>query len=224
MMMPLPLLVPFVISLGWTADPVCAASTAFVAGTSPAPLLGTGKLSWDLQPAGTASWLPTQMPDQTLRIPLAGPVFLFGQAEKDNLAPAQNSRFVGQTGVTWKLPVQAGVELLLSCGPEVTYVDTPRTDRVQERLPLPVQTRLLRVDVQCRWHVLARVGLECQGSVCPALNPGELDEFYQDLHLAFTLNPGGQFNIGARRYWEKAADAKPGPESGELYGDIRLSW
>jgi hypothetical protein len=162
--------------------------------------------------------------DQAFRIPLAGAVFLFGQAEKDNLALSQGSRVIGQTGVTWKLPVQAGLELLLSCGPEVTYVDVLRTDRAQDRSLLPFQTRLLRVDLQCRWQLLGQVGLECQGSVCPALNPGEPDAFHEDLRLAFPLTRGGQFLLGAKHYWEKAADVKPSPESGQLYGDIRLIW
>jgi hypothetical protein len=162
--------------------------------------------------------------DQAIRIPLAGAVFLFGQAEKDSLAPAQSSRVIGQTGVSWKLPVQPGLELLLSCGPEVTYTDVLRTDHTQDRSLLPFQTRLLRVDVQCRWQVLGQVGLECQGSVCPALNPGEQDAFHQDLHLAFPLTRGGQFLLGAKRYWEKAADVKPAPDTGQLYGDVRLIW
>jgi hypothetical protein len=162
--------------------------------------------------------------DQSVRIPLAGPVFLFGQAEKDNFAPSQAARFVGHTGLTWKLPVQAGFELLLSCGPEVTYMDTLPPDRLQDRPSLPFQTRLLRVDVQCRWRLLRQVGLECQGSLCPALNPGEQDAFHQDLHLAFPLTSSGQFNLGAKYSWDKSPDVKLGPESGQVYGDFRLIW
>jgi hypothetical protein len=162
--------------------------------------------------------------DQTFRIPLTGPVFLFGQAEKDGFAPAQGSRYFGQTGVTWKLPVQPGLELLFSCGPEVIYTDALRPDRGPDRPLLPLQTRLLRLDLQCHWRLLGQVGLECQASVCPALNSGEQDAFHEDLHLAFPLTRGGQFLLGAKRYWEKAADIKPAPDSGQLYGDFRLIW
>src|SRR5262249_42047057 len=140
---------------------------------------------------------PDQSTDQTLRIPLAGPVFFFGQAEKDIVVSTQGPRFVGQTGLTLKMPIQQGVEFLLSCGPEVTYIDLLRPDRLQDRPFLPFQTRLLRVDVQCRWRLLRQLGLECQGSVCPALNPGEQDAFRHDVHLALPLCNGGEFHFGA---------------------------
>jgi hypothetical protein len=162
--------------------------------------------------------------DQSVRIALAGPVFLFGHAEKDNFAPSQASRFVGHTGLTCKLPIQEGFELRLSCGPELTYTDTLPSDRLQDHPPLPFQRRLLRVDVQCRWRLLRQVGLECQGSVCPALNPGEQDAFHQDLHLAFPLTGSGRFNLGAKYSWDRSPDIKLGPESGQVYGDFRLIW
>lgn len=279
MTLPLPLLVPFLISMGWRAIPhsahipvlhqaeaarsvgsVCLTVDPVDSRTAPpdsivpppaalslwmqAPLqdlhssvmepsaarkvtdilsLPAAAVSGAGSPVFTMATLD-QPRDQAFRIPLAGAVFLFGQAERDGLAPAQGSRLIGQTGVTWKLPVQAGLELLLSCGPEVTYTDVLRSDRAPDHSLLPFQTRLLRVDLQCRWHLLEQVGLECQGSVCPALNPGEQDAFYQDLHLAFPLTRRGQFLLGAKRYWEKAADVKPGPDSGQLYGDVRLTW
>jgi hypothetical protein len=296
MMLPLPLLITFLVTVGWEAAPTGwsvreweslnaaqpapslshflrlpsrrgSAWLSFQEQNCPfgncgtVPLLGTdvhgeavagahaALLLWSQEPWGglnspgteqtaghafvgsrsSAGWVPAnslemedRTRDQSVRILLAGPVFLFGQAEEDNLAPAQASRFVGHTGLTWKLPVQAGFELLLSCGPEVTYTDTP--DRLQDRSPLPLQTRLLRLDVQCRWRLLRQVGLECQGSVCPALNPGEQDAFHQDLHLAFPLTSGGRFNLGAKYSWDRSPDVKLGPESGQVYGDFRLIW
>ena len=167
---------------------------------------------------------PDPSSDQTFRIPLAGTIFFFGQAEKDFLVSSQGPRFVGQTGLTWKMPIQPGVEFLLSCGPEVTYVDVPRPDRLQDRPCLPFQTRLLRLDVQCRWRLLRQLGLECQGSVCPALNAGEQDAFRHDLHLALPLCNGGEFHLGAKYYWERTTDVKPVPDSGQVYGDFHLIW
>jgi hypothetical protein len=291
MILPLPFLIPFLVTAGWGPGPACcsvrerekdsavlggffpniplAGESAWlsspqadalfencelfgaevqvdsVAGAHAAFSLWNQELSGDSRSPGleqsaapelaasrsSAGWLPAtflemedRARDQSVRIPLAGSVFLFGQAEKDNLAPAQASRFVGHTGLTWKLPVQAGFELLLSCGPEVTYTDTLPSDRLQDRPPLPLQTRLLRVDVQCRWRLLRQIGLECQGSVCPALNPGEQDAFHQDLHLAFPLTNSGRFNLGAKYSWDKSTDVKLGPESGQVYGDFRLNW
>ncbi len=227
MILPLPLLAPFLLGVGWETGAQVNAIPA-----QPLPWqhagLGDGGADpiWSTSPKTVPELVgrPERPPDQAFRIPLAGPVFLFGQAEKDTLVPVQGSRFIGQTGLTWKLPVQAGIELLLSCGPEVTYIDPLRPERTQDHPALPFQTRLLRVDVQCRWRLLSKLGLECQGSVCPALNPGEPDEFFQDIHLALPLSRGGQLNLGAKRYWEKAADAKPGPDTGQLYGDFRLAW
>jgi hypothetical protein len=177
-------------------------------------------------PKGIAnsSYVPSQSSDQTLRIPLAGSVSFFGQAEKDILVSPQGPRFIGQTGLTWKMPIQPGVEFLLSCGPEVTYVDVLRPDRLQDHPFLPFQTRLLRLDVQCRWRLSGQLGLECQGSVCPALNPGEQDAFRHDLHLALPLCNGGEFHLGAKYYWERTTEIKPVPDSGQVYGDFRLIW
>jgi hypothetical protein len=241
MLLPLPLLIPFLVAVGWgTVPPIAPAAQPSLPrwieeqwwGSSPAVLERPalrGFADSHFPASGDLSGVaplrpPDQASDPALRIPLAGPVFLFGQAEKDTLLSSQVPHYIGQTGVTWKMPIQPGVEFLLSCGSEVTYIDVLRPDRLQDRASLPVQTRLLRLDVQCRWRVLGQLGLECQGSICPALNPGEQDAFRHDLHLALPLSNGGEFHLGAKYYWERATDVKPGPDSGQFYGDFRLVW
>jgi hypothetical protein len=251
MFLPLPFLIPFLVATAWATIPPCPAGIPDVdAGSTepvPPPLppwmedLSRASQSAALErpalkgfadtlfpaagqsPGAPMMRLPEPASDQAFRLPLVGSVFLFGQAEKDTLFSSQLPHYIGQTGLTWKMPVQPGVEFLLSCGPELTYIDA-RPDRSQDRPGLPFQTRLLRVDVQCRWRLLGQLGLECQGSVCPALNPGEQDAFRHDLHLALPLSKGGEFHLGAKYYWERTTDIKPGPDSGQLYGDFRLSW
>jgi hypothetical protein len=252
MLFSLPSFISFFVAAGWGTIPLCPVASPNVNAASMPPAQpalppwmeeqgwfshsaglerpGGGGLPDPLlpaagQPLGATLMQPAdQASDPSLRIPLAGTVFVFGQAEKDTLLSSQTAHYIGQTGVSWKMPVQAGVEFLFSCGPELTYIDLLRPDRPQDRSALPFQTRLLRLDVQCRWRLLGQLGLECQGSVCPALNPGEQDAFRHDLHLALPLCHGGEFHLGAKYYWERTTDIKPGPDSGQLYGDFRLIW
>jgi hypothetical protein len=127
---------------------------------------------------------------------------------------------LGQAGVAWKLPVGDAAELLFRCGPEMTYGDLFRPDRQQA----PLRPQWLRLEVQGRWPLLGPLGLECQGAVRPALDPGERDSIDRDLRLVFPMGRSGQWQLGARRRWENGGDAKTGSEDRLLYGGFRLAW
>jgi hypothetical protein len=155
---------------------------------------------------------------------LTGPVFLFGQIHREEGAAPPASRLAGQTGVAWKVPAPGAAELLLRCGPELSPLGSLGLGRAPEHFALPVQPHWLRLDAQCRWSLANELGLEYQGTACPAFNPWERDRISQDLRLVVPVGRDGQLQLGARYSWESGDEAKPGPEGSQLYVGVRLRW
>ncbi|MFL5243277.1 MAG: hypothetical protein ACJ8FY_14320 [Gemmataceae bacterium] len=164
--------------------------------------------------------------DKALRVPLAGSVFLFGQARKaDEMADSQATKFTGgQTGVGWGIPIQNNAELLFRCGPQVTANDAARSGPSQDRSALPFSAQYLRLDVEGRWLLMGQLTLEWQGAITPAFNSFERDMIQHDLRLVFPLGQTGQLQMGTKHYWENKADSKTWEEGGQLYGGFRLKW
>jgi hypothetical protein len=127
---------------------------------------------------------------------------------------------MGDTGVAWKQPLYSGSEVLVRCGSQLTYTEPARPDRSA----LPIQGRWLQLDATWHQALWGLVGLECQGSAAPALNPGERDRISQDLRVVLPLGAGGQFQFGVQHYWEASGDTKPGSDGAQLSGGLRLKW
>jgi hypothetical protein len=155
--------------------------------------------------------------DQTWKRSVLGPFYLFGQlgANGDEVA-AREVKVAGKTGLACKLPLVAGGEVTLRGGPSVSYADPVKTDRLKDRSEM-------LVEVQARWPLLARIGLEYQGTACPALSPLDRDWFDQDLRLAFPLGTAGKFKLGAKRHWENVPDPRPLADSVQLYLGLELT-
>jgi hypothetical protein len=68
------------------------------------------------------------------------------------------------------------------------------------------------------------VGLECQGSACPALNAGERDRLRHDLRAVIPVGQGRQLQFGAIYTWENGADPNGGSDATQLYGGLRWQW
>jgi hypothetical protein len=151
--------------------------------------------------------------DETWRFPMLGPFYLFGQfGANGDEAAAREVKVVGQTGLACKIPVGAG-ELVLRSGPSVSHTD-PRG--------LKDRSEML-VDVQARWPLLARIGLEYQGSACPALSPLDKDWVDQDVRLAFPLGAMGKLKVGAKHHWENVNEPRPGADHTQLYMGLELT-
>jgi hypothetical protein len=163
-------------------------------------------------------WKRTWQTNQSYRLPLAGPLFVFGQlGANSEEAAQQDMQVTGQTGLACKLP-QLGpvVDVQVRGGPRVAYTDPLRPERtaghsdwlleVQARLPLP-----------------ARVGLEYQGTAAPALTPVDHDWINQDVHLAFPVGAAGKFQLGAKHKWQDAPSSRTGADSTQLYMGLQLS-
>jgi hypothetical protein len=163
--------------------------------------------------------------EEALGLPFAGSVALFRELKGgDGFAASPDSKIVGGSGLSCKLPIHPGAALVVSAGPAMTYLGLPGTSRAPDRTGLPLQSRLLRLEAQCRWPLMGPVGLECQGTACPALSAGERDRLNQDLRVVCPLGHGGQLRIGAKRSWEVGGDPRPGTDAMQFYGGFRLRW
>jgi hypothetical protein len=192
------------------------------------------KEPWELSPPPATSGAPgsprddTTAPpalpkDSSLRLPLAGPVFLFGQVQKgeDWMPVPATGKMIGDTGLACKLPNLAGAEMLFRLGPEMTY---DKAFKSTDRSALPVRPQWLRLDLQARWSLLGPVGLECQGTALPALADFERDRIIQDIRAVVPLGKSGQFQLGAKHTWENVNDSKPWNEATQFYGGFKLGW
>jgi hypothetical protein len=151
--------------------------------------------------------------DESWRLPVLGPFFVFGQlgANGDENA-SREVKVVGRTGLACKIPVGAG-EVVLRSGPSLSHTD-PRG--------LKDRSEML-VEVQARWPLLAHVGLEYQGSAAPALSPLDKDWVNQDVSLAFLLGTMGKFKVGAKQHWENLNDPRAWTEGRQLYLGLELT-
>jgi hypothetical protein len=124
------------------------------------------------------------------------------------------------TGLAWKLPVYPGNEFQFRCGSEWSYGGAPR----QDHSVLPFQGHMLRLSGVWHWSLYGPVGLECEGIASPALGPGERDRISQGLRATIPVGANGQFQLGAKHFWDGSNDAKPGIGGAEFFGGVRLKW
>jgi hypothetical protein len=155
--------------------------------------------------------------DQTWKRSVLGPFYLYGQlgANGDEVA-SREVKVAGKTGLACKLPFLSGGEVVLRGGPSVSYSDPVKSDRFKDRSEM-------LVEVQARWPLLSGIGLEYQGTACPALSPLDKDWIDQDLRLAFPLGTAGKFKLGAKRHWENVPDPRSLADSVQLYLGLELT-
>jgi hypothetical protein len=56
------------------------------------------------------------------------------------------------------------------------------------------------------------------------VNPGEHDLVMQELRAIVPIGASGEFQFGARHYWETTGDAKSSIEGAQVYGSVRFRW
>jgi hypothetical protein len=162
----------------------------------------------------------------SVKIPLAGSVFLFGQAKKEDSGTGPEPKITGGlTGLGFGIPLDKDVEVYFRCGSAVTAKgSSTRADPASDRSSLPFSSQLLRLEVQGRWLVMGPFHLEWVGAASPATTALEHDLFEHDLRLVFPLGQIGQLQMGTKHYWESKPDSKLWNENGQLYGGFQLKW
>jgi hypothetical protein len=161
---------------------------------------GVSDTIWD-SPFSKRGW----QTDESWKLSVAGPVFVFGQASASaEDALQQDAHVNGKTGLGCQVPLPVG-ELLLKGGTNTTYSDVLRPTLVKERSEL-------LLEVQGRCPLLLGIHLEFDGTACPALTPLERDWASQEVRLALPLGDYGKLKFGARHRWENLAEQKPSSE------------
>jgi hypothetical protein len=173
------------------------------------------------QPDATAAWEDptgkrTWQSEQAWRLPVAGPVAVFGEfgASSEDRA-LQDMKVVGRTGVACTLPDLLGTEWQVRGGPNMTAADPLRPERTQ------THSEML-VEFQGRVPLLAGIGLEYQGSAVPALTPLDRDRIQHDVGLAFPVGDAGKLKFGAKHTWVNTTDSRPIPDATQLYLGLEL--
>jgi hypothetical protein len=153
--------------------------------------------------------------DHSWQLPLAGPVFVFGQfgATPDPVT-ADELKLQGKTGVGCKLPVPFGIELQVRGGRSLVHNDPLGSDH-GDRFDM-------FLEVQARCPLPGQLGLEYQGSAIPALTPLDHDRINQDLGLALPLGDG-KLRLGAKHQWESTPTPRPWWDGMQLYVGFELS-
>ncbi len=148
---------------------------------------------------------------------MGGPLFVYGQfGGGGTQTEQQDTKVSGKTGLGCKWAPVQDAEFTLRCGPSVSYTDPLRLDRVQERSEW-------LLEVQARWPLLGKIGLEYQATAAPALTPLDHDWMSHDFGLALPVCTGGKFRVGARHKWENTTDPKASPDSSQLYFGLELT-
>jgi hypothetical protein len=173
---------------------------------------GWAPSAWE-EPAWKRSW----QTNQSYRLPLAGPVFVFGQlGANSEEAAQQDMQVTGQTGLACKLPLSPAADVQVRGGPRVAYTDPLRPERTSAHSDW-------LLEVQARLPLVARVGLEYQGTAAPALTPVDHDWVNQDVHLAFPVGAAGKFQLGAKHRWQDAGNTRGGADGTQVYMGLELS-
>jgi hypothetical protein len=156
--------------------------------------------------------------DDSWKYPVAGPVFLFGQLGANSDQAAQSDMKVATSGgLACKVAVLEQGEIVVRSGPSLSYSDPLRPDRTHE------DSKWL-LEVQGRWPLLARVGLEYQGTVSPALSPMDHNSINHDVRLAVPVGDNGKLRLGAKQSWQANSTdtARPWSTETEVYLGLEL--
>ena len=141
--------------------------------------------------------------EQNLQIPVAGPLYVFGQVKAGcNTWTAQERTLAGRTGIGCNLRPVAGSEIILSGGSQTNYTEDPLQPK-----RLPVEKSQLILELQANYSLLGALKLEYQGSATPALDPLDRNRVQHDFRFAVPLGRAGDLRLGAKHQWEEQPGA-----------------
>jgi hypothetical protein len=158
--------------------------------------------------------------DQTVKVPVAGSVFVFNQVSGSTPDVDQHQyKVLGKTGVGLKVKPWLLQEVQFRTGPAVRYDDTTTLSKGQspERSELFVEA-VTKVPVP----VVGPVNVEYSSYAVPAATPSDHNQINQDVKFALPFS-GGQFHVGAKYKWESAT-ATPWMDRMQVYLGVQNKW
>jgi hypothetical protein len=158
--------------------------------------------------------------DQSVKVPVAGSVFVFNQVTGSTPDVDQHQyKVLGKTGVGLKVKPWLLQEVQFRTGPAVRYDDTTTLSKGQspERSELFVEA-VTKVPVP----VVGPVNIEYSSYAVPAATPSDHNQINQDVKFALPFN-GGQFHVGAKYKWESAT-ATPWMDRMQVYLGVQNKW
>src|SRR5262245_28800916 len=168
-----------------------------------------------LDPSRRATWET----DETLKMPVAGPLFLFGQLGASTTAvEEQQHKWLGRTGVGLKIKPWFLQEVQVRGGPAMRYDATgKKTGQSPERseLFLEAMTRL-------PLPVIGPLNVEYTSFAVPAGTASERGQINQDFKLAMPFRGGNEFHVGAKYRSEDSPSTTPWIDRMQLYMGVQL--
>jgi hypothetical protein len=146
-----------------------------------------------------------------ISIPLAEQLFVYGQFDGsgDNVTRQQTS-ISSKSGVGVKWALIAGSELQVRYATLTSY-DATAPGRVQPAL-----------EVLAKMPLMGPLSLEYTGSAIPAVARTDLDQFKQELRLAFPLKGDNELEFGARYRWDVTPTPTPWVDRAEIFFGVKF--
>jgi hypothetical protein len=159
--------------------------------------------------------------DETLKLPMAGPFFVFGQLGASTPDVEQRQyKWLGKTGVGVKVKPWLLSEVQVRGGPAVRYDDTEKLSPGQS----PERSELfLEAVTKVPLPGVGPVNVEYTSYAVPAATAADHNQVNQDFKLALPISGSGQFHVGAKYRWE-AASSTPWMDRAQLYMGLQSKW
>ena len=168
-----------------------------------------------LDPARPRTWET----DETLKLPVTGPLFLFGQLGASSPAvERQQLKWLGRTGVGVKLKPWLLEEVQVRGGPAVRYDDTNLSQgQSAERSEL-----FFEAATKVPLPVIGPLNVEYTGFAVPPATAADRGFVNQDVRFAKPLRGGSEVHVGAKYRWEDTPSATPWVDRMQLYMGVQL--
>ncbi len=158
--------------------------------------------------------------DETLKVTVNDSLFVFGAVDVESKSVAQQQlRWLGKTGVGFKLRPWMLDELHMRGGSALRYDDEERTAQgvAPERSELFVE-----VSTKLPLPLLGAVNVEYTGTAIAAITAAERERIKQNLKFALPLSDSSQFHVGARWRSDDTASVTPFIDRAQLYLGVQL--
>ena len=137
--------------------------------------------------------------EESLRLPVFGSLFVVGQVGANSGSVEwQQFKFIGKTGLGWKLPSWLGGEIQLRGGRSVANYD-PDSETM-----MPEQMKKF-VEFNTRWPIAEWLNVEYTGQASSTQTLTVHDVLTHEIRFAVPLWHSGEFRVGARYRGEDPA-------------------